>query len=49
MAAEAELTASELETEATSMLTAREHKQLLRLLQKVFLQPADQDNLGSGA
>lgn len=39
MCAEAEKTASELENEATSMLTGSERKQLLRLLQKVFLPP----------
>jgi DNA-binding MarR family transcriptional regulator len=47
LCAEAEKTVTELESEATSMLNARERKQLLRLLQKVFLPPSgDSDPQG---
>jgi DNA-binding MarR family transcriptional regulator len=47
LCAEAEQTVSDLETEATSMLTGRERTQLLRLLQKIFLsQPGGDEQAG---
>ena len=42
LCAKAEKTASELEQDATAMLTSAEREQLLALLQKIFL-PADQN------
>ena len=49
MCAEAEKTASELEVEATSMLSAKERQQLLRLLQKVFLHAPGEGGEPGGA